>query len=270
MHKVDARDRETAAVSLYMDESGSLDPGTPEAVVGGILINRSHFLPFEERWDEMLHRYGIEPPLHMKEFAPDKRLGYISKCCREKLFSEVAYLINAHKIASLTATLSNSEYTTLFDAELRKDFSVYGMCFSLALLMNHQLATLQNYKERIPFIMDAGNPHAEHVRQAHAEFLRMQREDGFLHAGGLYFGDDTEFGVLQAADVIAWGYRRISTHHRLPPGMEIISGILWPENGHNQERYKGRWLKTMSERSVNKLAEAKTKASAAQVSDDYA
>jgi hypothetical protein len=59
LHNSESSENETAAVRLYLDESGSKDPGTPQALVAGLLINYSHFLAFEgfvgsdvgEAWD---------------------------------------------------------------------------------------------------------------------------------------------------------------------------------------------------------------------------
>jgi hypothetical protein len=129
MHNSEDEQNETAAVRLYMDESGTKDPNTPQAIVGGMIINYSHFLHFESAWDEMLENHGIIAPLHMKEFGPHGRLGKISKCCRRKLFLEVAELINSHKIASISACVTNSAYEAVMIPEAKDVFSVYGMCF---------------------------------------------------------------------------------------------------------------------------------------------
>ena len=99
--------------------------------------------------------------------------------------------------------------------------------------------------------MDAGNPYAEHVRIAHRNFLQLQREGGSLHAGGLYFDDDAEFGVLQAADVIAWGVRRIASGLAMPPGMEPIQDLF--DSNHSRADFKAEWMKLLTETFIKSL-----------------
>src|SRR5438067_1875096 len=146
-----------ADVRLYLDESGRRDPSTPKAVVGGFLINYSHFLPFEKAWGEMLSGHGIVAPLHMSEFGRNGRFGAISVCRRRELFTEVAAVIASHKIASVSASLTNAEYERLVQPEVRAIYSPYAMCFNLAVMMNHKLAE-GKYDAEVQFIIDTGNP----------------------------------------------------------------------------------------------------------------
>jgi hypothetical protein len=262
-HGSDSPDKKTAAVRLYLDESGGDDPGTPHAVVGGVLINYSYFLHFEEEWDRMLETHGFTPPIHMKEFGPHGRFADISPCCRRELFLEIVELINSHKIASIAATLSNEEYKANIDEKVRDEFSVYGMCFILSVVMNHKLAVHKSYGERIPFILDTGNPHKGHVVSAHAAMIEWQKES-FLHVGGLHFEDDKDFGILQAADVVAWGVRRRTTGKPFGYAFEPIRDILNKQEGHGEADWKAEWLKEMSEGVMKRYLEAKAKADEAK------
>lgn len=252
MHKSNGPENETVAVRLYLDESGTDDPTTPQAVIGGILIKYSNFLHFEDCWDRMLDEFGIEPPLHMREFTPHGRFANIPVADRRRLFTEVAELIDSHKIASLAATLANREYEMVAQ-EIRDQFSVYAMCFNLIVVMNHKLAEDNRYSGRIPFILDSGNPYAEHVRQAHAAVMSFQREGHFLNAGGLLFDDDTNLGVLQAADLIAWGVRRSKSNKPFPIGFEPIPQLF--DRGHNEASWTPELLKEVEGRLLRQLAD---------------
>ena len=240
MHNSDDAEKQTAAVRIYLDESGTRDPGTPTAVVGGVIINRSHYDHLEPTWFDILMRHNVSPPVHMKEFGPNGKLGWLSVKQRRELFAELVPLINSHKIASISATLSNSEYEENCPPELREGLGVYGMCFNLAVMISHKLAD-GRYEGRIPFILDAGNRYAEHVRGAHSAMLEFQKEK-FLHVGGLYFDLDIDFGVLQAADVIAWGVRREESKKTYPPGLEQIGELLLKEHAHHNNEWKAEWL----------------------------
>jgi hypothetical protein len=257
--KSDTANDEIPAVRLYLDESGGDDPGTPHAVVGGVLIRHSFLLHFEDEWDQMLDAHGITPPVHMREFGTHGRFANISPCCRREFFLEIAELINCHKIASMAATLGNEEYKANVDEKVREEFSVYGMCFILAAVMNHKLAATKSYGKRIAFILDTGNPHKDHVVKAHATMIEWQK-DSFLNVGGLYFEDDRNLGILQAADIVAWGARRRRTGKPFGYAFEPINSILNRQEGHGEADWKAGWLKEVSEAVMKRYLKAKAMA----------
>ena len=201
MHNSNAPEKETAAIRLYLDESGGDDPNTPHAVIGGMLIEGSRFETFENEWDAMLDDHGITPPLHMKEFGrPNGRFAKMSDCCRRELFLEAATLIDSHRIGTISASISNKEYQEILKTPIiGNTFSVYGMCFLLAAMITHRLAQVNLYDGKIPFILDSGNPYANHVRSAHASIVEIQRSGKSLHVGSLAFSEDQDFGILQAS-----------------------------------------------------------------------
>jgi hypothetical protein len=259
MHGSGTSAQETAAVRLYLDDSGSSDPGTPDALLGGMLINYRGFHTFEDSWQEILDRHKIISPLHMKEFGKDGRLGYVTSTCRFELFSEIAELINSHKLYSMVSILNNAQYKKCVAKEVQKNFSFYGMCFLLMVMLNHKLAEGNKHTGRIPFILDTGNPNKGHVVDAHAEAIKMQR-DTFMHLGGLHFEDDRDFGILQAADVIAWSSRRKSVKKVLPQSFSPLERILTEENGHIEKPWTEDWLSEISKRVMKRYELEKAEA----------
>jgi len=247
MHKVDTPQTETAAVRIYLDESGTADPNTPQAVVGGLIINSSHYFPFEDAWGKMLNKHGIPAPLHMNEFGKHGKCAGISVSARENLFRDVTGLINGHKICSITAAVTNSEFEALAEP-MRKVTSVYAMCFTLAVMMNHKIAVADKYPHPVSFILDKGNRYMEHITKAYQAANQLQSEGEFLHLGDLAFSDDAVLGVLQAADVIAWGSRRLASGRQLLRGMEPIGEILISENAHYNSSWNAGWLKELEQR----------------------
>lgn len=201
----------------------------------------------------MLSVHGIVPPLHMKEFGQHGECAGISECCRRELFLEVRDLVRSHSICTIAATLSNSEYEGMIQPEARDSYSVYAMCYIMALMMNHKLAS-DRYAGEIPIIFDKGNPNSNFIREAHAAALELQKSGTFLHAGALCFDDDAEFGSLQAADVIAWGVRRELSNAPFPPGMEPIKDLLAPEAGHNKNAWKSELLAMLRDGLARRVA----------------
>jgi hypothetical protein len=223
-----------------------------------MLISRHHFQPFEDAWDKMLVDHGITPPLHMKEFGrPHGRFASISDSARRALFSEAVNLINQHKVGSLSCSISNADYHQHFSKEAREKFNVYGMCFLLTVVMNHGLADHNSYKEKIPFIMDSGNPYASQVRESHAYIIKELQNDASLHLGSLTFAEDTDFGILQAADVISWAARRRATKITLGDAFSPIEDIFKDEMKHLEASWRPEWIKQTWDRILKRI-EAKT------------
>jgi hypothetical protein len=233
MHRnSDSSDRETAALQLYMDESGGGDPGTPHAVIGGMLIYRDGYLEFEPAWDEMLKKhcvYGI----HMKEFGRHGRLGYLCDGQRYALLADACALIRKYRAVTMAATLSNADYKANIPPEARKNFSVYGMCFNLAIFMNHLLAEMNSHDAQIPIILDTGNPYKHHVIDAHTFMYKEFQRYSYLHLGSLSFDDDEVLGILQAADIIAWGTRRITSGVAFGEAYAPIEELLTMDELHH-------------------------------------
>ena len=219
---------------LYLDESGGKDPNTPHALVGGLLIGLAEFQPFEDAWDSLLKEFSIEPPLHMKEFGrPHGKFAKLSDCCRHDLFSGVAELICTYPQLTMSASLKNQDVAAAFNKEIADKFSVYGVCFLRVAYLNHCLAVHNNYPHPIPFFLDTGNPHKNRVTAIHDLLVRVQRKGIFLHIGSLTFDDDTNFGVLQAADVIAWAERRRLSSIPLNYPFEPLQRIFASHSRHS-------------------------------------
>lgn len=235
-------EKESAALRLYMDESGGEDPNTPQAVIGGMLIFRKAFHLFEDEWDRMLQDHGIPGGIHMREFGQHGRLGTISKGCRKELFLEAKYLIERYRAVTIAAALDGEQYKSHIPHVVRKKFSLYGMCFNLAVMMNHKLCERNRHSDRVPFILDAGNAYASHVRDAHEFMLQQYQKQAYIHVGSLFFEDDKALGTLQAADIIAWGTRRQLRGLRFPPGFSPIEELVAESDHHARQVYKPEWL----------------------------
>ncbi|MBZ5594188.1 MAG: DUF3800 domain-containing protein [Acidobacteriia bacterium] len=243
MQHSDDESREAAVVSWYLDESGTDDP-SPTAVVGGLLVNKYHFGSFQGAWNPILKKHGIEPPLHMKDFRrPNGRLADVSNHQRKALFEEIVPLINTHKVYSMAATLTTAKYDQYFSKTFKKEsMGVYGSCFILFTLMNHLLAQQNKRDDRIPFLMDTGNPYKHHVVEAHEAMVELQKAE-FFNLGSLTFDDDEQIQALQAADVVAWASRQ-STIGPFTNGYEPLSGLF--DEAHVQEPYPEKALEELA------------------------
>jgi hypothetical protein len=137
MHHSEDPNKKTLAVTCYIDESGGTDSNNQIGVVAGLVLNKSGFLSFDHYWTDLLFRYKIEPPLHMNEFGKHGRLGYFKYQERAALFTEVAEIINYHKIVSIAAVLNKNQFETCMHEDVRNKMGFYGFCFVLCVQINH-------------------------------------------------------------------------------------------------------------------------------------
>jgi hypothetical protein len=195
-------------VTCYLDES-AVDGSTPDAVVGGLQMNESRRSSFDALWRSLLHDFKLGSALHVIAFGQDGPYGPRSVDERRRIFESAVKLINEHKIYSFAAMLNADQYKSIIDGATGSRFSIYAMCFVAAVCGNRLLAEKNNFTDRIPFLLDAGNAKAGHIRQAHAGLLEMQTSgQQSFSLGSLTFDDDRNVTPLQAADLVCWTVRR--------------------------------------------------------------
>lgn len=231
MHQSEDPKRLASVVTLYLDESAT-DDAAPIAVVGGLLLNKEGFESLDEAFPKLLKKHGVPPPLHIKDFRrPQGRLANVSDETKHALFMDLVPLINSAKLYSIAATLTTAQYKKHFEANFRKKgMGLYGVCFMMCAIINQKLAEFNSYDKRIPFLMDAGNPYADHVRGAHAAL--QQASSKYKSIGSLAFDDDKLWSPLQAADVIAWASRVREQTGQFTNGYEPLAGLF--DDAHEQ------------------------------------
>jgi hypothetical protein len=244
MHHSEDPNEETLAIRCYLDESGT-DSNSQNAVVAGLILNKPGFLSFDKYWSDLLFRYEIEPPLHMREFGKDGRLGRFDYKKRNAIFTEVADIINYHKYVSIAAVLNKNQFETFVHEDIRKSMGFYGFCFLLCVQINHQQHEHMNYQDNIAFLLDDGTQHKGHILGARDAILKWQKTRP-LHVAGITFDDDTRVSALQAADVIAWAVRKRAEGVPLNKGFEPIAKILDADD-HLQSLWEDKWLRELSE-----------------------
>ncbi len=232
MHHSDDPDLQALAVTCYLDESAT-DRGTPTAVVAGLLINKSHFIGLDKKWNAMLDEFGLRPGFHMKDFGLHGRFADMSPETRRRIFDRVLQIIRDHNICTLAVTLEHAQYRAVFPEDSERAMSQYGLCFIACVIGNHQIAAGNAYAKRVAFVVDSGNPYAEQVRLAHKDITRVQADGHFLNLGSLTFDLDDHITALQAADAVCWAVRRRAAKYPFVDGFEPLEGIL-DNQAHNQ------------------------------------
>jgi hypothetical protein len=162
MHHSTDPGRQTLIIRCYLDESGTHE-GSPQAIVAGLLMEHDEFLLFDAVWNDLLLRHNIESPLHMNEFGQHGRHHHLKYPERTSLFSDISGLINCHKIVSVAATLSQSQYKEILHPEIQKQMSLYGLCFMLCVHMVHLKAEYKKYPYNIAYILEQGNEYSGQI-----------------------------------------------------------------------------------------------------------
>jgi hypothetical protein len=171
----------------------------------------------------------------MKEFGRGGRLRDRSKNERAAIVRRAIEIINAQKVYSLSCCLGNSDYRSVFSDTTKRDHSQYELCFILAVIANASASELNNYDGPTSFVVDRGNPKAEHVRLGYEEIKRLVKQPDLppFNLGSLAFEDDEHQLALQAADLVAWGARRIASGAGFHHEFKSIEEMLRDETAHN-------------------------------------
>ena len=99
--------REMFDVVCYLDDAATDHKTVDHAVLGGVVFNSSGFAGFDEHSTDLMHRYGVKQPFHMRELTPHGKLSHITGCRRLCLLTEVMAAINYFKIHTVAISLNN-------------------------------------------------------------------------------------------------------------------------------------------------------------------
>jgi hypothetical protein len=221
------RYREISSVTCYLDDSAldSKQPAHEHGVLGGVVFNGSGFPLFDAEWTALLDRYGIGPPLHMKEFTPHGKFSHIVGETRAALMLNVADVINRYKVHTICAYASNREHERLFSGSIAGATRLYGLCYMATIKMNRDRAKETDFNERIAYVLDRGTAYANHVRAYH-DLFRESGERDHYYLGPIAFESDERVTALQAADVVAWTKRRLLSGNFPHPDFQPLGDLF--------------------------------------------
>jgi uncharacterized protein DUF3800 len=220
----------------YIDESGT-DNNSPIAVVAGLVLDDPGYLWLDVEWSKILKRYGIEHPIHMREFTPNGVFKALTHNTRRSLFTDLVSAINEHKLMSLGATLTADQYRQHFNDITQ--FSMYAACFSnLVMLSGQGLEAYGNHRWPLSYFLDDGNTYKAQILEGRPLLLKA-----FPRIAAIEFLSDSHVNALQAADVVSWAVRRhlsgIIAH-----GLEPLDYLF--DQHHLVLDYKEEWMRDVA------------------------
>lgn len=220
-------------LKFYLDDSGS-DDNSALVTCGGPLMSQGQFRGFARRWAAMYRRnqysgYVMEPPLHMSDFVGSGKYAGLYPEFKRHFFFDVARLINEHKAYSVSIAVSQTDFRTELDEDVRRHLiGAYAFAFFVLIVANQSLTKhLPHGPYRTAYLVDRGFGHQEQLDQAHALTVRFEKAmGGFRYTGALTTDADDGVPALQAADAIAWASRQIELRGKLPEGFEPLNEVL--------------------------------------------
>jgi hypothetical protein len=200
MHHSADTNRISVALTSYYDDSGT-DGNSPVTVIAGPAMMKESFVLFDQRWREVLRKYRVPSPLHMKDFN-QLGLRYEMKIA---FLSEIAEVINRHKFFSLSVCVPQSDFEAALPVDAAKRvMSPYAFAFFCAVIINQKVSDNLDVADNMAYLVDSGSVSAVQMIEAHTELKRH----GHGRTGAMAFDTDDNVSALQAADVFAWCARK--------------------------------------------------------------
>lgn len=200
--------QQAMVATCYLDDSG-IEETAPVTVLAGCVLGKDAFLALSAQWSAMLRKFRINS-LHMKDFIrPHGKHCGMFREMKIALFTEAIQIINKRKTYSICTHLQNLVFRELYTNEgINPPLSPYALAFIGVAIRNTRLARDIEWPDRMPYLVDQGNPHAEQLRFGHFMITQIEKHYQLPFTGSLTFADDETNPALQASDVIAWTSRR--------------------------------------------------------------
>ncbi|HYV03804.1 MAG TPA: DUF3800 domain-containing protein [Blastocatellia bacterium] len=236
----------------YFDDSGTHVGGGAGAarivVVGGIIATDDQHDRLKETWDSILKRSNL-PYFHMTKFKTGKATPYcnLSDSERDVLLDQLVRIISVRARATVSGMVLMSDY----DAVLTESEKLrYGKPYALASQLCWEAISLwagrNGYHDPIPFVVEAGAPHAEQVSEAFNRLVCDPTMKQRLKLDSLVCGEKIEFPGLQAADIVANSTYELADHY--------LTGARQPSRWMNTVRDKLNQITNLERRTPNAVA----------------
>jgi hypothetical protein len=176
-------------------------------VVSAILGQTSCLKKFAQRWRVDLDRYGVDYFHARKHWNGSARCyNHISVRKRRDLLAGLAANIGKYCVASLGVEIDINEFNSNASERFKNTFgSAYAYGVHLLLVMIRIFLSLTNDTHQdINIVIEDGHKNAN---QAIEQISRWKRKPGtVLKISSFGLGDKKSYPILQAADLVAYGW----------------------------------------------------------------
>jgi hypothetical protein len=223
------RERLFMHLACYADETGTHDaggvlPGAEVAAVGGYIGWKDTWDVFCQEWQAVLDEYGIRL-FHTSEFrAPEQRTvppnhpyyGWPNDK-RVRFIKALVRVARQNTLLGIVAGVSVRDYEVAVPAKLKEEIGhPYYFCFQLFFenvlkaITNDTRINMGSPPERVAMFFDRQDQFKTLAIKMYDELLA---KDTTGRMGGIAFEDKALYLPLQAADLLAYCYRRQLARH---------------------------------------------------------
>jgi hypothetical protein len=188
-----------------MDESG--DPNQKMLVVSAVIGQSSRMRKLERRWLIDLERYGVDYFHARKHWNLSAGCyHHISVRKRKELLAGLSASIGKYCVASLGAEISISEFEASVSPRFKNTFgSAYAYGVNLLLVMTRLLlGRTSDTHQAINILIEDGHRNANQAIEQIS--IWGQKPGAVLKISSCGLGDKKSHPILQAADLIAYGW----------------------------------------------------------------
>ncbi len=199
-----ARRRLLMALTVYVDESGT--DGPPVFVMAGFIARAEQWEAFNNEWKSVLEEPPALEAFHMAEV---NWAGGSEKL--PKLFD----IIKRHVLCAFVLTVNHEDYNAAFKDKFSKIIDrIYYFMYLHMLEMATTWQQVNGLNEKMEFFFDKKDEESKHIRSNYEEFMRNAHPDVRERIAMCpLWVDDKEFRPLQAADILAWIFRKFAVLH---------------------------------------------------------
>ncbi|MGP0593217.1 DUF3800 domain-containing protein [Nitrospira sp. T9] len=237
-HPFTSRERVSAVVFAYFDESGKPDH-SPVVSLGAVVASERKWKDFEKEWMKELYlvkapihpRHNL-PYFHMTDFeSPDcKDYRHLNKDAREAFISSLAGIVNETISYGVVESLAVKDWNEIvmphFLDSYRQNRGWYLFMLQNALIDIAYWTKNLSLHEPIACIFDTNNE----VSYAATEHFNDIRENDYCGIGHRFvsatFANSVQFCPLQAADILAYEGRKDIHNKYIDGGERPIRKLL--------------------------------------------
>lgn len=241
-HPVSSQTRVLVVLIGYFDDSVDGDL----VCMAGYVSTAEKWEEFERRWKQVLAKYGISF-FHMKEYA--HRVGEFSSWPEERrisLMKELVVVIQDCVLYGVAVAISAKDYESELPSELKKFLrDPYYLAVYSCLTQSLHYHMSNHADEEIAFVWDEKSKVAAEMQRIYAAYKSADFIPRRELLGSLTFADDKKFVPLQAADLLAYEYRKYHEGWARRPmdGLNEIHGAYFSYNRENLVKYAKKMMK---------------------------
>ena len=201
---------------VYVDDSGKEENLKDRFIsLCGYLVSPSNLQKFSTRWNEALQKYGV-PPIHLRsirhperdeEWAEVKqRWGDQWEIRSAQMLQDFALLVEEENIYAVGAVVDCDHYRSLADSLFKRSFTALSFAFKDVIFGSLKKIETVDPSPTVSFVFDDDRQYGPYLYELMSS-LKQSSPKVKERVISVCFSNDQHFPPLQAADMLAGGYR---------------------------------------------------------------